>query len=238
MGLPIEPFGDILNGMATPGELVKVVAAATGTDLATVTHHDRNLVTAGLRTKGGRGTSAAKVTPRDGAHLLTAVLGSEHIKDSAETVLRYADTLEYVDYLLLHSPQYKREHRAFEVTKVPALEALPPGHSFIDTLTTLIEMVTDDRYPLEIGTEPLTCTIEVGYPQTEARLRLHSDPKRTSVQANYSRHRYPGGRPPKAPKERNGPIRRYSVMYAPPIWYVGALLGDRLHKLPKLEGLS
>ena len=43
--------------MASPGDLVKVIAATTGEDEATITQHDRNLLIAGLRTKGGRGRS-------------------------------------------------------------------------------------------------------------------------------------------------------------------------------------
>jgi len=43
--------------MATPGELVRTVAEALGIAEATVVQYDRNLVAAGLRTKGGRGRS-------------------------------------------------------------------------------------------------------------------------------------------------------------------------------------
>lgn len=48
--------------------------------------HDRNLAVAGLRTKGGRGTSAAKVTPLDAARLFVALLASMKVKDSVEKV--------------------------------------------------------------------------------------------------------------------------------------------------------
>jgi hypothetical protein len=71
----------------TPGQLVNAVAIALNVPAETIVQHDRNLVVAGLRTKGGRGHSAAKVTPLDAARLVTAVLGSVRVLDSVDTVL-------------------------------------------------------------------------------------------------------------------------------------------------------
>src|SRR5262245_51999266 len=78
--------------MATPGELVAAVSKLLGVPQPTVAQHDRNLVVAGLRSKSGRGRSAPKVTPRDAAHLLAAVMGSVMVKDSAEVVERFRIT--------------------------------------------------------------------------------------------------------------------------------------------------
>src|SRR5258708_14243115 len=78
--------------MASPGELVDVVARALGVPKATVTNHDRNLLKAGLRTKYGRGWAAANITPRDAAHLLTAILASAQVQDSVSSVQRYTET--------------------------------------------------------------------------------------------------------------------------------------------------
>jgi|SRR3954451_11800042 hypothetical protein len=62
--------------MATPGELVKCVAEALGIPEPTVVLYDRVLAENGLRSKGGRGTSAARVTSGDAANLLIAILAS------------------------------------------------------------------------------------------------------------------------------------------------------------------
>jgi len=78
--------------VASPGELVRKLSELLGIAERTIVLHDRNLVVAGLRSKGGRGTSAARMTARDAAHLLVAVLGSSHVKNSAETVRRYKET--------------------------------------------------------------------------------------------------------------------------------------------------
>lgn len=236
MELRHPSFADILNDMATPGELVKVIAAATGTPLATVTQHDRNLVMAGLRTKGGRGTSAATVVPRDGSRVLLAVMGSEQIKDSVETVLRYGNT----------RPSWNEENEVgphpFKYMKSPALDALPIEHSLVDLVTTLIDMATDDRYALQIGMQPMSCMLQVGYPQTYARLFLNSYVYQTKDEQGQAQVHYDlsktGGRGSMAPAERSAAIRRVAEIYAQPIWYIGALLGNRLHKLPKLKGFS
>jgi hypothetical protein len=70
----------------TPGQSIHAVAIATNTPEEVVFQHDRNLVKAGLRTMGGRGRSAPKVTPLDTARLLVATLGSIRTKDSVATV--------------------------------------------------------------------------------------------------------------------------------------------------------
>src|SRR5439155_17694246 len=62
--------------MATPGQLVKCIAEALGIPEPTVVQYDRLLAENGLRSKGGRGTSAAKVTAVDAANLLIAIMGS------------------------------------------------------------------------------------------------------------------------------------------------------------------
>jgi hypothetical protein len=62
--------------MATPGQLVETTAAILGIPQPTIALYDRVLSEHGLRSKGGRGRSAAKVNARDAAHLLLAVIGS------------------------------------------------------------------------------------------------------------------------------------------------------------------
>lgn len=224
--------------MATPGELVKVVAAATGTPPATVFQHDRNLVVASLRTKGGRGTSAAKVTARDAAHLFTAILGSEQVKDSAETVLRYADTVEHGSRIFNEHPQAFPRGRTetYAPLKAPDFNALNEEHSFIDALTALITLAIDETFDLVIGREPASCRVHVAWPRTRARIDIMPGDKPIIVRADYGRFTgYAGGRPARAPQERHGgPIERSASMYSVPIRYAGALLGNRLNELPPL----
>ena len=115
--------------MPTPPDLVKAVSAATGLPLATVTDLDRRLVTRGLRSKGGRGPNAARVTPLDAARLLTAVLASPQSNEAAEAVLRYEHT----------HPDNDRSNRGlFGNIGLDDLAGLPAGHDFVEGLAALI----------------------------------------------------------------------------------------------------
>lgn len=123
-------------GMATPGELVREMAAAFGVSEATVAVHDRNLAVAGLRTKLGRGTSAPKMTPRDAANLTIAIMGSAEVRDSVIAVKRYAATRAR----LANTTKYKG--REPSVPQIPELIALHEGHSFTQALEAIYAAVT------------------------------------------------------------------------------------------------
>src|SRR5690349_20637016 len=92
--------------------------------------HDRNLAVAGLRTKGGRGSSAAKVTPRDAARLFVAVFTSAKAKDSAETVQAFERLTWSNSYMF--RPNDVSYAPAISVPYDPAISSLPLDHSFVD----------------------------------------------------------------------------------------------------------
>ncbi len=78
--------------MATPGQLVQTMAEALGIPAATVIQYDRVLAENGLRSKSGRGTSAAKITAGDAANLLIAIMGSiagGSVKEAANSCRTY-----------------------------------------------------------------------------------------------------------------------------------------------------
>jgi hypothetical protein len=120
--------------MATPGQLVQVMADALGISRATVFQYDRVLSEHGLRSKHGRGTSAAKVTSRDAANLLTAIAAASPLglsaKDSAEICKKFSA-------LRSLGPAEAKS----EVAKLglESLARLPDGHSFEKALAALIE---------------------------------------------------------------------------------------------------
>lgn len=76
---------------ATPGQLKAKVAELFRLPANAVDYPWRVLREAGLVSKGGRGPSAAKVTPRDAALLLIAVAGPLPASDVVSAVRRYAD---------------------------------------------------------------------------------------------------------------------------------------------------
>jgi hypothetical protein len=123
--------------VASPGELVLKFSELLGIAERTIVLHDRNLVVAGLRSKSGRGTSAARMTARDAAHLLVAILGSSHVKDSAETVRRYKETRFH-----------KSASGGYDDNTIGGvLRNLPPDHSFVDAIEALIAAAANG--PLE-----------------------------------------------------------------------------------------
>ena len=139
--------------VASPGELVRKLSELLGIAERTIVLHDRNLVVAGLRSKGGRGTSAARMAARDAAHLLVAVLGSSHVKDSAETVRRYKETRFH-----------KSASGGYDDSTIAALWNLPPDHRFVDAVEALIAAAADGS--LETDMEVYVSEVEgekIGY---------------------------------------------------------------------------
>lgn len=151
--------------MATPGELVSIMAAVLGIPQATVVVHDRNLVSAGLRSKGGRGRGAAQVTARDAASLLAAILGSSQVRSSASTVSRLGKTQP------LRTPKGYRS----------MLGGLPSEHSFVDALEAMFSQAVQEVCDLPPG-------IEIGAlsPGTVADIRISGLPDGAVMQVRYA----------------------------------------------------
>jgi hypothetical protein len=129
--------------MATPGALVSTIAKALGIPEATVVQHDRNLVAAGLRTTGGRGTSAAQVTSRDAANLLIAIGGAPisgaSVKESSKACERYRPLRSY-------GLGHKKGTFFRLKQELPTLGMLPDKHSFGDAIATLIDTVAAGEF--------------------------------------------------------------------------------------------
>jgi hypothetical protein len=125
--------------MATPGELVQTMADVLGVPRPTVFQYDRSLAENGLRSKKGRGRSAATVTARDAANLLIAAVATPvsgwSMKEAARACKSYAS---------LPSRTGAAGERELSQTSWPALLNLPRRHSFGDALAALIE--TAGRY--------------------------------------------------------------------------------------------
>ena len=118
--------------MATPGELVKAVASVLGVPGATVAQYDRHLAEAGMRSKSGRGKSAARVTPRDASNLLIAIAASPvsgpSVKEASNTCKTYASLTFRGEDLL----------QRFSKLGLPALDQLPPTHTLGEAISLLI----------------------------------------------------------------------------------------------------
>ncbi|MDB5614105.1 MAG: uncharacterized protein JWQ22_1758 [Devosia sp.] len=113
--------------MASPGELIDAIAKATGSPRARVFSAHRYLREAGFITKGGRGTSAAKMTAKDAAHLLIATASVVDIKDSPKLIERPGS---------LVSPDGEWK---LQFGKLPTFTDLPHDHSFAQAIEALIK---------------------------------------------------------------------------------------------------
>jgi hypothetical protein len=144
------------SSMATPGQLVECVAAALNMSHATVVLYDRVLAENGLRSKGGRGKSAAKVTAEDAANLLIAIAGTSSggIATAARTVelysgLRYRKRLYWKDLISDETPgaliEAAKTIQETDFLTVPGMEGLGSNHSFRDGLVALIEAVRQQK---------------------------------------------------------------------------------------------
>ena len=133
-GLDSRPSVCYADGMATPGQLVQAVADVLGIPAVTVSQYDRQLAEAGLRTKAGRGTSAAKMTPTDVANLLMAILGSPVFGTSIRTA---AQTCEEIGSIYINKLTTNVE--GFADIGLITLAAIPKRHTFREALVALIE---------------------------------------------------------------------------------------------------
>jgi hypothetical protein len=123
--------------MATPGQLVQAVSEVLGIPAETVTNYDRVLSESGLRSKGGRGRGAAKVTARDAANLLIAIMGSPiagaSVKEAANTCDLYGP-LPVLGHVL--------GMNTFANLGLPTLDELPNKHTLRDGISALINSAT------------------------------------------------------------------------------------------------
>jgi hypothetical protein len=138
--------------MATPGALVKAMAEVLGLPEATVTQYDRQLSEDGLRSKSGRGSSAAKVTARDAASLLIAIVASPSIKAASQTCITYGDLVELSN---------SASKASFARLNLMDFAILPPRHLLIDALTTLINSAAHGDV---INTSDWTFTVKFSRP--------------------------------------------------------------------------
>jgi hypothetical protein len=122
--------------MATPGQLVECIAKALNLPLPTVVQYDRLLAENGLRSKGGRGTSAAKVTAKDAANLLLAILGSPVAGASIKPAIEVCKTYGRLPIKLGGTSQTMKTFRRLGF---PTVAKLPPLHTLRDGIAAVIE---------------------------------------------------------------------------------------------------
>jgi hypothetical protein len=109
------------------------MADVLGISRATVTVYDRVLAENGLRSKSGRGTSAARVTSQDAANLLIALAASPIFGLSAKDAVRNCEAYGSLRRAEVGWPE------AFTEFGLPTLARLPPKQNFRAALSALID---------------------------------------------------------------------------------------------------
>jgi hypothetical protein len=120
--------------MATPGQLVETMAGSLGISVGTVIQYDRQLAESGLRSKGGRGVSAAAVTARDAANLLIAIAASPLAGPTVKEAVRTCEV--YGSLKVLRRASWIDRFPKFGL---PTLASLPASHSLREALSVLID---------------------------------------------------------------------------------------------------
>ena len=163
--------------MASPAQLVQTVSSATGVPLATIVDIDRKLATAKLRSKGGRGFNAARMTPLDAARLLVAVLGSPQANTAAEAVRRYSLTAADKD---------RSSENLFCAARIDDLAALPPRHSFVEAVAALIaSTATGSLAGMVSAAEGPTIEVFAFARATRGRIRIAGLPNGVTASVEY-----------------------------------------------------
>lgn len=129
--------------MTTPGQLVQGMATALGLPKETVTVFDRHLSEAGFRTKGGRGRSAARVTARDAANLLVAILMSFEIADAPKMI-------EIASYMVVEKIDLR--HNYSNVYQQMKQLAEKDNANFLDIIEKIIQEAAENKPILTNGT--------------------------------------------------------------------------------------
>lgn len=130
--------------MANPGALVSKTAELLGMSEVYMGAFDRELAKHGLRTKHGRGPSAARMGSEDATNLLLAVLSGAQAKDSAESVARFSglSARQQQQSMMVNNAMttYFDYRRPFDslALGLKRVDQLPVGHSFFDILNELI----------------------------------------------------------------------------------------------------
>lgn len=131
--------------MANSAELAEVAAQIFGMPLTSTVNSMRYLREAGMVSKAGRGTSAARMTIEDTVVFLAALLGSEQIKDSVQTASKVLSLRAGpASVWALSRMQGRLVERGYPAEKPQKLLALEEAHTFKEVLVRLFEITVDE----------------------------------------------------------------------------------------------
>jgi hypothetical protein len=144
--------------MATPGMMVGTMAELMGISEVYMGAYDRELAKNGLRSKSGRGTSAARMGSDDATNLLLAVMSGGQAKEAAQSVRTYANLTPKFQKLsvtkgreVITTVDYRSgvDSLGFGIQRV---DALPVRHGFGEIIEALIFAAHSGELESAVGT--------------------------------------------------------------------------------------
>jgi hypothetical protein len=161
--------------MATSVLLAEKLALLFGARVSTCTNTYKQLQSADMVSKGGRGRHASQVTSKDCAMLVLSLIGSEHISDAPEAARRYSTlrarhgTGSYVD------DREESESAWYAMAKMfPRLQALNAGHALWEVISALIDSYSDDL-AADDGISRPSIAVTIRGPQISALVALRDN---------------------------------------------------------------
>jgi hypothetical protein len=180
--------------MASPGKLTSGMAELLGMSQVYVAAYDRELAKHGLRSKHGRGPSAASMASEDATNLLLAIMSGAQAKDAAEAVRLYSGLVGRIqkDYLSEGSKLTTIYHYRGVIDSgglgLKRVDTLPTAHTLFDFINEVIfsaqsrelEEAVGDRVPATIDDLPTDpgkweLSIRVSGPEPRAEICIGCD---------------------------------------------------------------
>jgi hypothetical protein len=169
--------------LPSPGAVIANLAGSTGVNESKIKNLYDELRKSGDAPVGVRGRYGVTVNSETAAKLLIAVCCSEHIKDAANAVQRYA--------VLEGKAGFKNNQGGVPIPSMtwesiadgfPRLAQLPPHHAFLDALVALIDSYVDapDRE------EFVDVTFGSPFPWAKASVTLTSRESNQGVAIQYN----------------------------------------------------
>jgi hypothetical protein len=200
------------------------MADTLGISKATVTQYDRVLAESGLRSRSGRGTSAARVTSRDATHLLIALAASPIFGLSAKDAARTCEV--YASLRSVWMVKGFDGSKSFASFGLPTLADLPERHSFGEALSALIDAAgRGEVFKLPAGKRySLSTLFEIRFIGPIPRAEILVDGKDFGLLANLT---YPKLLT-KTQAQKIPDLRRISIVGFRTIQSLGSLIWDSL----------
>ena len=207
--------------MAFPGQLVQVMADVLGVSKATAVQYDRMLAENGLRSKHGRGTSAAKVNSEDAANLLITLAASASLGETPNNAVHVCK--KFGSFVSVPLDDWPASCSKLGLSFVAEL---PPVHSFKTALAALIKSAAAGQ--LSVSSD-LSAWVQFVAPEPGVHIVCTSDKIGVEARQHYVDISPAAVRRVKRRGLFHGDLVTMSTVGLPTLRALGALVADADH---------